>query len=175
MTTPELEDFRTELIQTAAVIVSAIEDIDYGVANSLAPVADNSFRDQAAAVMWEVREERIRQDEKWGPQHHRMADWLAIIGEEFGEACMAYVDDLLMPTILEQKRIGSNQIGRQVESYPTVPPVQWHLPGFVKAKIVETDIEAHDDLEGLFDRLRKEADEDDDLFDPNEGRFERQD
>jgi hypothetical protein len=110
MTNPELEALRTELIQTAAVIVSALEDIDFGTAQTV-----HSYRDedgvyqavgQTAIILQEVRKERVRQDEKWGPQHHRMADWLAIIGEEYGEACMAYVDDLLMPNILGQKSIG---------------------------------------------------------------------
>lgn len=30
--------------------------------------------------------ERRRQDTKWGPQHHGLFTWLAILGEEVGEA-----------------------------------------------------------------------------------------
>ncbi len=106
MTAPEQEAFRTELIQTAAVIVSALEDIDYGSANA-SKLADNRLDGafQVDEILRLIYNERLRQDLKWGPQHHRIADWLAIIGEEYGEACMAYVDDILMPTILEQKRI----------------------------------------------------------------------
>ena len=132
MTAPELENLRAELIQTAAVIVSALEDIDYGEANvgrSLEQMARKSVdhpylptgeytASQTDVILQLVRDERVRQDEKWGPQHHRMADWLAIIGEEYGEACMAYVDDLLMPTILEQKRIGMGKPIRWAKADP---------------------------------------------------------
>jgi hypothetical protein len=34
-----------------------------------------------------------RQDAKWGQQDHSQAKWLAIIGEELGEACKAMLQD----------------------------------------------------------------------------------
>ena len=34
----------------------------------------------------EVLDERARQDAKWGQQNHHALEWLAIIGEELGEA-----------------------------------------------------------------------------------------
>lgn len=34
----------------------------------------------------DVRKERIRQDHKFGPQNHSIADWFLILGEEVGEA-----------------------------------------------------------------------------------------
>ena len=148
MTRPELEALRTELIQTAAVIVSAIEDIDYGVAHhdrlveSMLEIGVNRF--QVSPILSEIFAERRRQDKKWGPQHHRMADWLAIIGEEYGEACMAYVDDLLMPTILEQNRINAPK------------PVRWGSGLNIGLAPIFTD-------------------RDDDDHDPNEGRYDRQD
>jgi hypothetical protein len=37
------------------------------------------------AVLIEVELERRRQDQKWGIQNHNPADWLMILGEEFGE------------------------------------------------------------------------------------------
>jgi len=40
-------------------------------------------------VLAEVAAERARQDKKWGRQDHRPADWLSILGEEFGEVCKA--------------------------------------------------------------------------------------
>lgn len=119
MTAPELEALRTELIQTAAVCVAAIEDIDYGVANAARSVENQgswTFRDQCAAVIWQVRGERIRQDEKWGPQHHKIADWLAILGEEYGEACHAYLDDIFNPTKEHEKRIGPKPIRWSLEA-----------------------------------------------------------
>lgn len=45
-------------------------------------------------VLSEVKAERERQDKKWGQQNHHPVEWLAILGEEFGEvskaACEAY-------------------------------------------------------------------------------------
>jgi len=38
-------------------------------------------------VISEVLSERIRQDHKWGEQNHSPVEWLAILGEEYGEAC----------------------------------------------------------------------------------------
>lgn len=40
-------------------------------------------------VLEEVREERVRQDAKWGQQDHHPTEWLSILGEEFGEVCKA--------------------------------------------------------------------------------------
>lgn len=37
--------------------------------------------------------ERKRQDEKWGVQNHEPLKWLAILGEEVGEACEAILAD----------------------------------------------------------------------------------
>ncbi len=194
MTTPELEDLRTKLIQTAAVCVAIVEDIDSGVA-----YAQDDPR-LMRQILREIDDERYIQDKKWGPQHHRIADWLSILGEEFGEACKAYNDNLLTPTVVEQKRIGLE--------LSSVPDVQWgkvepaenwndrseaaelmdlgttitdfveggkltrtRVPDDVLADrasrrmrgelldplVFETDVEPHDDLEGLFDRLREEV------------------
>ena len=70
---------RAELIQVAAVAVAIVEDLDYGKTG--AP--------SSAPTLREVWRERERQDDKWGPQHHDPTVWLAILGEEFGEACQA--------------------------------------------------------------------------------------
>jgi hypothetical protein len=37
----------------------------------------------------QVVREREHQDRKWGEQHHTIPEWIAILGEEYGEACMA--------------------------------------------------------------------------------------
>lgn len=37
-------------------------------------------------VLCEVEKERVRQDAKWGEQNHGVYKWLAILGEEVGEA-----------------------------------------------------------------------------------------
>jgi hypothetical protein len=39
-----------------------------------------------------IKQERYRQDFKWGECDHDPALWLAIIGEEYGELCKAYLE-----------------------------------------------------------------------------------
>ena len=43
-------------------------------------------------ILNEVRQERKRQDEKWGEQNHNPADWLMILSEEVGEASKAALE-----------------------------------------------------------------------------------
>lgn len=42
---------------------------------------------ELANVLEEVDAERQRQDEKWGEQNHVPVEWIAVLGEEFGEVC----------------------------------------------------------------------------------------
>ena len=44
---------------------------------------------QPSDVYFEVAQERNRQHDKWGQQNHHPLEWLAILGEEVGEACKA--------------------------------------------------------------------------------------
>lgn len=37
-------------------------------------------------VLWEVAQERLRQEKLWGEQNHTQMIWLGILAEEFGEA-----------------------------------------------------------------------------------------
>lgn len=39
-----------------------------------------------------VLDERDRQDGKWGEQNHDLPVWMTVLGEEFGEACMAILE-----------------------------------------------------------------------------------
>ena len=50
----------------------------------------------AVDVFAKVRSERIRQDRKWGEQNHTPMKWLAILGEEIGEANKAILENSLM-------------------------------------------------------------------------------
>ena len=43
-------------------------------------------------VMIDINEERHRQDKTWGEQNHDPFAWLAILGEEYGEACKAALE-----------------------------------------------------------------------------------
>lgn len=38
-------------------------------------------------ALMSVRNERASQDRKWGRQRHSWPEWMAILGEEYGEAC----------------------------------------------------------------------------------------
>jgi NTP pyrophosphatase (non-canonical NTP hydrolase) len=40
-------------------------------------------------VLDEIATERNRQDAKFGAQNHSPADWIVILGEEYGEVCRA--------------------------------------------------------------------------------------
>lgn len=44
-------------------------------------------------VLDEIKLERFLQDRKWGIQDHPDGKWALILGEEFGEACQAVLDD----------------------------------------------------------------------------------
>jgi NTP pyrophosphatase (non-canonical NTP hydrolase) len=45
-----------------------------------------------AGIFEAIREERTRQDSRWGRQEHGGLYWLAIAGEEFGEVARALVE-----------------------------------------------------------------------------------
>lgn len=41
---------------------------------------------ETRSVLYEVHNERVNQFKKWGDQEHSPIEWLAILGEEVGEA-----------------------------------------------------------------------------------------
>lgn len=43
-------------------------------------------------ILQEVKAERAQQDTKWGEQDHHPIEWLAILGEEVGEANKAALE-----------------------------------------------------------------------------------
>jgi len=47
-------------------------------------------------IIKELLNEREKQDEKFGIQNHIDSKWIAILGEEFGEICKAYTENLLI-------------------------------------------------------------------------------
>lgn len=49
-------------------------------------------------VIFDVIDERKRQDEKWGEQNHSAYVWASIIGEEYGEMCKAINEFGFNPT-----------------------------------------------------------------------------
>ena len=44
-------------------------------------------------ILRKIYEERVRQDLKWGIQHHSNAEWLAILVEEIGEVAKALLEN----------------------------------------------------------------------------------
>jgi hypothetical protein len=80
---------RDELIQVAAVAVAIVEDLDGGITKY--------DRMATGMVLGEIAGERENQEVKWGQQHHGLGDWMTILGEEYGEACQAALDEVIFP------------------------------------------------------------------------------
>ncbi len=170
-TRTELVDFRNELIQTAAVAVAIIEDIDLGVAWA------GHTEETIERIFGHIMDERHRQDEKWGPQHHSWSNWLSILGEEFGEACTAYNDNILGPTMDADKKLN---LPKRVR-WGKVDPADYGTP--TTQRVTMQEALAHADqriIEGYAPPLTFELDSAatialDDDSDPNEGRYDRED
>jgi NTP pyrophosphatase (non-canonical NTP hydrolase) len=78
--------YSDEALQVSAVAAAMVEDDAYGEANYwVAPNYNLPSQVQGGTVLREVSRERIRQDEKWGPQHHDKFTWFIILMEEVGE------------------------------------------------------------------------------------------
>ena len=54
-----------------------------------------------------IMAERARQDEKWGEQNHDIYKWLAILGEEVGEANKAALENDYSELMQELIQIGA--------------------------------------------------------------------
>jgi NTP pyrophosphatase (non-canonical NTP hydrolase) len=54
-----------------------------------------------------ILRERRKQDDKWGEQNHDVYKWLAILGEEVGEANKAALEDSRNDLINELIQIGA--------------------------------------------------------------------
>ena len=76
--------YRNELIQVAAVAVAAIQDLDKGS-------TDCTFGEHHFTLEY-IAMERIRQEKKWGTQHHSPEKWFTILGEEVGEVANAILE-----------------------------------------------------------------------------------
>ena len=78
---------RDELIQVAAVAIAIVTDLDQRSTDLFLD------RDAHNKVMKDVFKERVGQENKWGAQHHDIYKWLAILGEEVGEANQAALEE----------------------------------------------------------------------------------
>ena len=63
-----------------------------------------------------ILKERQKQDEKWGEQTHDVYKWLAILGEEVGEANKAALEDSRSDLISELIQIGAVAVA-MIESF----------------------------------------------------------
>lgn len=76
-----------EAVQVAAVAAALVEDC---TRPDIAPGGRSGVRgrrwwDPIELVLRMVRDERARQEEKWGRQRHTSLEWLMILAEEVGE------------------------------------------------------------------------------------------
>ena len=58
-------------------------------------------RDIGLQVIYDVMDERTRQDKKWGEQNHSDEKWLSVLVEEVGEAAQA-INKLYVDPVREQ-------------------------------------------------------------------------
>jgi len=58
-------------------------------------------------IINKIIQERKMQDDKWGEQNHDVYKWLAILGEEVGEANKAALEDSKNDLINELIQIGA--------------------------------------------------------------------
>jgi len=84
-----MSKYRAELVQVAAVVFAMLQDDMCGTTS-----LDN--KDDAtipSSIFNGVINERYRQEEKWGPQHHSKEKWLTILTEEVGEVARAILEN----------------------------------------------------------------------------------
>ena len=82
-----------ELIQVAAVAVAAAE-------NELFTCTDRLLGDGTREILEDVYQERQRQDSQWGTaRDHPPELWLTVLGEEYGEACRAALEQHIHPRL----------------------------------------------------------------------------
>ena len=58
-------------------------------------------------ILANIKNERKKQDEKWGEQNHNIYKWLAILGEEVGEVNKAALEGKKNEIIEELIQVGA--------------------------------------------------------------------
>lgn len=83
-----------EAIQVAAVAAALVEDATRtgSTSGGRSGVRGRRWWDPIELVLRMVRDERARQEEKWGRPRHTSLEWLMILAEEVGELA-AEVDE----------------------------------------------------------------------------------
>ena len=86
-----MSEYRVELIQIAAVTLAMLQD-DMNGSTEIKTQEEFSAYDLGPFIN-AVMNERIRQEAKWGPQHHSKEKWLTILTEEVGEVARAILEN----------------------------------------------------------------------------------
>jgi hypothetical protein len=87
-------------VQVAAVAVAILTDLEQGSTELLVPAAGSplGFSKGHMRAIDAIETERLRQENKWGTRTNRpIAEWLVILGEEYGEACQAALEEVMFP------------------------------------------------------------------------------
>jgi hypothetical protein len=71
-----------------------LDNID-GYPFVICPKYDNIHNSISMRVAKEILHERLLQDDQWGEQNHHPFQWLAILGEEVGEANKEALEDFV--------------------------------------------------------------------------------
>ena len=101
MDTIPTDNYQTEMIQSAAVIIAALtSDIDgqTGVPDPLDPRVATPRLMTTLKIQHAIHRERERQEETWGSQSHSRAFWLAILVEEIGEVAEELITNEFEPS-----------------------------------------------------------------------------
>lgn len=87
---------RDELIQVAAVAMATVSIIDkQSTYLAFENIQDTQYDSYYTRIANDIAVERLRQEKKWGVRCDDDADvfwWLAVLGEEVGEACQAALE-----------------------------------------------------------------------------------
>ncbi len=67
----------------------------------------------------DVTKERIRQDRKFGPQRHHPAEWMVILGEEYGAACKEACQTIDAP-LVKAKGLDEERLYRELTEVAAV-------------------------------------------------------
>ena len=78
-------DLRSAALAVAALCVSIVEDIDYGTTYSTAP--------RRQPILAEIGKVHRAKTLEWGTGHLEPLEWVAILGDEYGDLCKAAINE----------------------------------------------------------------------------------
>jgi hypothetical protein len=78
-------DLRSSALAVAALCVSIVEDIDHGTTYSTAP--------RRQPILAEIGKVHRAKALEWGTGHLEPLEWVAILGDEYGDLCKAAIKE----------------------------------------------------------------------------------